>query len=279
MNSFGQTFRQLRKNRGLTLKDVASDSISYSNLAAFERGEHIISLDTLVLILEKLNITLQEFNTILDLPIPEYQQILTKITTAAADGNTSQIINEMSKLDITKQATTYCTYLMLKAILGRVDNETMLTKDEISFISEYLWNCDILGHYDLSLFGNTLYVLKTETILTFDNEIFDKITKLSDHKQNTRDYIRTIQNSVIELINRQQYEQSLMILRKMDPYLTETYFFERFTSMFYKNIVEYKLTNNQQFKSNCKKSIALLDQLDVSTYRSYFTELEERFLL
>lgn len=279
MNSFGQTFRQLRKNRGLTLKDVAGDSISYSNLAAFERGEHIISLDTLVLILEKLNITLQEFNTILNLPIPEYQQILTKIATAAADGNTSQIINEMSKLDITKQTTNYCTYLMLKAILGRVDNKTMLTKDEISFISEYLWNCDILGHYDLSLFGNTLYALTTETILTFDNEIFDKIAKLTDNKQNTRDYIRTIQNSVIELINRQQYEQSLMILRKIDSYLTETYFFERFTSMFYKNIVQYKLTDNKYFKSNCKKSIALLDQLNVSTYRSYFTELEERFLL
>ena len=79
MNTFGETFRLLRKNRGISLKKAAEGTISYSTLAAFERNEHIINLQSLVEILFKMNITLQEFLANINIGEPQYHSWLVDV--------------------------------------------------------------------------------------------------------------------------------------------------------------------------------------------------------
>lgn len=62
----GEVVRKLRKNRGLTLKELSDGILSYSALAAFERGKYVISFEKLLQLLNRLNFPLQEFTFLIE---------------------------------------------------------------------------------------------------------------------------------------------------------------------------------------------------------------------
>ncbi|HAT55690.1 MAG TPA: hypothetical protein DCW31_10740 [Lactobacillus sp.] len=61
MSSLGQTFRELRKSKGLTLKEVADDQISVAVISKFENGASMLGLDRFLHLLNQINATTSEF--------------------------------------------------------------------------------------------------------------------------------------------------------------------------------------------------------------------------
>lgn len=59
--TLGETFRQLRLARHLTLKQVADPACSFSFISKFERGERAIGFERLVHLLDRINVTVVEF--------------------------------------------------------------------------------------------------------------------------------------------------------------------------------------------------------------------------
>lgn len=64
IHPFGQTFKQLRELRGLSLKETASGVVSPQFLARFERGEKGISLENFSRLLIVLGLEWNDFATI-----------------------------------------------------------------------------------------------------------------------------------------------------------------------------------------------------------------------
>lgn len=60
---FGQTFKQLRESRGLSLKEAASDIVSPQFLSRFEKGEKGISLENFSRLLIVLGLEWEQFAT------------------------------------------------------------------------------------------------------------------------------------------------------------------------------------------------------------------------
>ncbi|MYV17132.1 helix-turn-helix domain-containing protein [Furfurilactobacillus milii] len=61
MASYGETFHQLRVGKGLTLKELADEQASVSFLSKFEQGQSKISVDRLMHLLKKMNVTADEY--------------------------------------------------------------------------------------------------------------------------------------------------------------------------------------------------------------------------
>ena len=61
MATYGETFHQLRVGKGLTLKELADEQASVSFLSKFEQGQSKISVDRLMHLLKKLNVTADEY--------------------------------------------------------------------------------------------------------------------------------------------------------------------------------------------------------------------------
>ncbi len=59
--NIGTIYRDLRTERGLTLKDATTGEISYSQLSKFERGESSITIHHLVNLVHNLGISFSEF--------------------------------------------------------------------------------------------------------------------------------------------------------------------------------------------------------------------------
>ena len=64
--NIGTIYRDLRTERGLTLKDATTGEISYSQLSKFERGESSITIHHLVNLVHNLGISFAEFMTAIE---------------------------------------------------------------------------------------------------------------------------------------------------------------------------------------------------------------------
>ena len=60
-SSLGRTLRKIRVGKQVSLSSLADDSLSKSQISRFERGESEISCIRLIHLLNKLNISLDEF--------------------------------------------------------------------------------------------------------------------------------------------------------------------------------------------------------------------------
>lgn len=58
---YGETIKRIRKSKSMTLKEVAGDALSVSQLSRFENGKSIIPVNHFYTILNNLNTTTEEF--------------------------------------------------------------------------------------------------------------------------------------------------------------------------------------------------------------------------
>ena len=61
---YGKIIKQIRKSKNMTLKEVADEALSISQLSRFENEKSVIPVDLFYEVLDNLNSTTEEFNYI-----------------------------------------------------------------------------------------------------------------------------------------------------------------------------------------------------------------------
>lgn len=61
MPTLGQTFHELRKSKGLTLKEVADEQVSVAVISKFENGTSMLGVDRFLHLLNQIHVTTSEF--------------------------------------------------------------------------------------------------------------------------------------------------------------------------------------------------------------------------
>ena len=61
MKNSGEIFKRFRESRGLSLKDVANDNLSKSQLSRFENGQNDLTLNKFIMALNAINVSINEF--------------------------------------------------------------------------------------------------------------------------------------------------------------------------------------------------------------------------
>lgn len=182
MENFGRTFRKIRKQRKITLTELAGLEISYSALATFERGESMLSFEMLALLLKKLQLSLDEFYC-LSLLTPEETAYETFSKTAANflhTNNIKQLQNlatiEEQKFIETNQIFHKCNSIVCKVVISILDsNEHSISKEDKDFINDYLWQVEIWTKYELSILNYSLPIIPLNSLQNFINEIWKSI--------------------------------------------------------------------------------------------------------
>lgn len=282
MDKFGSTFRKLRINKKMTLRETSLNIVAHSTLAAFERNEHLLRFDCLLKLLCRINITFQEFCNHINLPQPQYHGYINQIHEATLNEDfimLDSLLDELeNEMKLSNSLIDKCNFLMAKTIIAEPRGMKILKEDEIFYISEYLWDCEIFGHYELTLYGNTLYSLTTDSILVITKEIISKIQEMEVKNFNSRDYIRTIQNSLLELMSRNEYENAFEISNILEKIIPQTFFLEKFTNKFYWNIIMFKTTQDSEYEFNCNKQLEFLREVLNSELFEYYEQVLNQYL-
>lgn len=171
--NYGEIFRVLRKDKHISLEEVAGKQLSKSFVSKFERGASEISFKNLLYVLDQINVTLDEFMLHVNenqdaVDISSIRFFLDKMAAATnfATGDVQvkrlqALLAEYQQLaTIQYNLRNYFFTLIIKAQLALYDDSQNMEKrylngvqlPEIKIIQDYLYSVENWGRFELFLF-------------------------------------------------------------------------------------------------------------------------------
>ncbi|MFJ8516687.1 helix-turn-helix domain-containing protein [Lysinibacillus xylanilyticus] len=205
MRNLGFIFRDIRMDKGYSLKDIADGILSVSFLSKFERGDSDISLSKFYLLLERLNMTLDEFSFISnDYNLTQVETLMKNVRNAYENNNINLLYKlEQEEIYMWKKynlSNHRYNSIMIRALAYDLNKQLELNQEDITLLNEYLFKVENWGFYETMLFGNSMSILSIDSIIIFSKEILIKTQLYSRIRKNKEKLIRVLLNTIFYCI-------------------------------------------------------------------------------
>lgn len=180
MQHYGTTFRTFRKNKGYTLKQVATKIVSVSFLSKFERGDSDISFSTLIELLNRIMVTQEEFYFTHHAGKSNAIEEFFNTAEEAYLNSDLKTITQMKKAASKKHEQTnhvpyHCNVLLLEVYTCMIENSPIsVTNSALHILTNYLFDIEVWGYYELRLYNSTLFLLPPKLVITFSETVHHK---------------------------------------------------------------------------------------------------------
>ena len=259
----GELYRELRIARGLKLKDVARENLSVSQLSRFENGQSMLAADKLLIAISGIHMTFSEFgHAINNYQEPKLYHLVNKATELY---NKQDIDGLRNLLELDKNSEVFDVYnrltaLIIKTYIYTLDQSYVITDEEKSFLTSYLYEIEEWTEYELFVFGNTMSIL-SESDLIFLGKAFvdrDKLyLSLASHKKNAE---VVFLNLILLLINYRKLYQANYFIEALEKILTYQDMFAITCVNFFKKIIE-KIENGSDNLSELEHFISCVEEI------------------
>ncbi|MGR4072387.1 Rgg family transcriptional regulator [Streptococcus parasuis] len=214
----GQFYRELRRSRLVKQKDVVRGDFTAAQLSRFESGQSMLAADKLIVAVEGINMTMEEFtykyhgykesahielaNLISDLYYQQDRdglQALLKSELLKAEGELYARLNE----------------IVIKVVLAVLDGQGDFDEEDKKFLSDYLFTIEEWTSFELYLFLNAQMLLNDRLLLDFAYNLCKEgksFNKLRKHQELIK---IAILNTISELFERGIYHQVSFYLDKL----------------------------------------------------------------
>ena len=279
MNSVGESFRLLRKERGYTLKTMSEGIVSFSYLSKFEKGKSDITLSTFVRLLRKLNMSVDEFLFFDNQVLTDYNKVFKKMSIAYSKKDKSGLVSlyekEMALYHETNNTYHRCNAIVISAIISDIDTNYTITKANQNFLIDYLIGCSYWTHYEVSLFGNAMTIFPDKSLMILLKEIENRAHKQKVTRRNMRDIIALLENACVILLRRNKLEEAKLVSNYLDSIIEPHYFFEKTRKLFIDGVILILEGEKNSGIIQAQKAIEIIEQMDeqLSTYHK--SELEK----
>lgn len=180
MASLGETLRLLRKDKGLTLKELATDSISQAFLSKVERGQSDISQSHFEILLSRLHVTYDEFKLVQNnYESPDRFSFYKQLQKFISEKNIYGIsrLYEYEKSLVTNSSDNTSEHVHNMAIAYchlQHEQGKHISKRIAKPLEDYLFSCDIWGLYELTLFNAVLFIFPDDLLVTLLRTAFNR---------------------------------------------------------------------------------------------------------
>ena len=260
---YGQVLRRLREEKGYSLRQVSKGILSTSFLSKFERGESNISLSHFIDIIERMNISLDEFVFSANEYKPsELDRLMSEIASAYQRNNTSKLKmitnNEYEKWEEYGLDAYLCNSIMAEAMMLNLQRKE-IDKKKREYLANYLFNVELWGNYELVIYANSLTIFPPETVIALSKEV---VKKTSMYKLVHKNFVQTLAiliNTTIVCLETNLLNDALyFILTLENMHMAEKLFYERTLLVFLKGIYEIKKGNIEIGKELSRKAVAAM---------------------
>ena len=285
---FGETIKKIRKSKNMTLKEVAGDSLSLSQLSRFENGKSMIPVNLFYEILDNLNTTSEEFAFIYQ---PEKNQkidyFFERIIEYTNNNEVEKLKDLRDKLKAMKpnvysweQFSVYFVDSILETSeLKDLDKEAF---DQKTFkaqqpVLDYLMQVENWGEMELRVYAIFGFILDVETTH------FLMHTALNKSKQylkipSARRLLHTILTnnfSTFLFNNRLDYAKETLQLFEQN-YSEDTKELEpHIDFLFNKGLLAFKQNKPQEGKEYCEQAISICKLFKQKSAEKKYTERYE----
>lgn len=166
----GVTIKKLRKDKKIQATTVYQNLLTRPAIAKFESGESDTTVEKFISILDRLNISLEEFEVVHRINNEaENEDIYSpgayKKAFYAKDVEELRYLSEMSmqKYKATKIVKYSHNSAVINLLINVIENK-LYTTESSDFIQEYLSKCEYWSYYEITLFTNTLSFYSIEYV-------------------------------------------------------------------------------------------------------------------
>ena len=275
--SIGMLIREFRQSRNLTMKEVCDTDLSIAQLSKFERGVSEITINKLLVILDKLNITIEEFfHAEQEFELSEFEQLIVTMKEHYIKNDAGRIIElrneQLEKYSLKNVKFFELNAIMLSALLKDLENEKTKEPEMEEKLIDHLLEVDIWCHYEIVLFANSISLFNTNTLVTLTNEMISNTKYYQEIKKHRVITIQTLINVILTLLENGETEQSkifqdkLTELLEMDQYLL----YERNVSIYLAGFYLYKTGQKEDGLKSMQQAISTFKDLKIDQLAQNF---------
>lgn len=264
----GVIIKEIRKAKKIKSKELYKELLSRPGIVKFENGESDTTTHKFFLMLERLNITLEEFDMLIkrkeNRDIFYTSNYIKKFYENNIDGLFQLAQNADNEFTITRNVK-FChykaiCYLLIDDLTGKKDYE-----NEGYILQNYLMQCNTWGYYELTLFINSLSF--------YSNELIDLVYRKAKRNLINFNTMARYQNELfILLLNILEKKVRSLNFQKVDYYLNEIENIDNtnkeqmyFNTMkkFFSELIYLSKTENENGVEDIKKIIEIMRFLNM----------------
>lgn len=241
-SSLGKTLRKIRQGKNITLTAIADENLSKSQISRFERGESEISCIRLINILNKLNVTLDEFLILYSNNEKEDINFI-NLVNYIREAYSKQDIATLKKLltNSTKFHLNSFEKTMVKSILHTLDNSIMPLEEEILNLTDYLFKIEMWGYYEIILLGNCAQTIDYPSLILLTKEMLKNYIYSSLNRNNKKFVTQLAINCLLSSIEQEKFGDCNFLMLNIEKLLkNELNYYEQTVFLYAKGYYEFK---------------------------------------
>ncbi|MBO0413611.1 Rgg/GadR/MutR family transcriptional regulator [Enterococcus hulanensis] len=255
---FGPKVREIRQKKGFSQKETYNGIISKSYSIEFEKGNHKISTDLLIEILDRLSMDIDEFFYVnrgyLLNPYSDYIYRLSNYSNFHDAAALKRMLTEYEAFDdIVNQvrcAEIRCRIRMIENIkeTGKFDPAVILKEDRQT-IQEYLINIETWTLQEVQLFGNTIEFLEFSTHFELFRNLSKSLTLYMEYDKGREIFCAMLINLITQSI-KHDYLDYAEVLNQQLRLLSTNYkeYFHKTISFYFEKVISFKRGNRSDYQ-------------------------------
>lgn len=272
-SQLGKTLRKVREGKQVSINSISDKHLSKSQISRFERGESEISCIRLINILDKLNISLDEFLILYDNDYTKTETFI-KLIQYIRQEYATQNIKNITKLlfDTSDYDLDPFKKTMIKSIIYTLDNTIKPTEDELLKLTDYLFKVEKWGYYEIILLGNCVRTIEYTSYFLLTIEMLKNYIYSSLNKTNKRLVSQLAINCLILSIDKEKFHNCTFLIAEITKLLdNELNYYEQTVFLYAKGYFEFK-KNLDTGVEKMKQAIQVFDILEEQNMKSQYID-------
>lgn len=276
MKNSGEIFKRFRESRGLSLKDVANDNLSKSQLSRFENGQNDLTLNKFIMALSAINVSINEFMyAVNDFHNDELSELLEIIRNCTINNNIQGLKNllfDYSRRDNNSNKFHELNTILIKIRLQVLSEEKLVLEKDLEKLIDYLFSVEFWGVYELRLFLNSIDILDHNFFVTLSREMIRRSDYYKEIKANRSLINHMTLNAYIICIDRGYLTDAAYFGRQLKSFFfEESEMYERVVYNYAHNYYLYKKFGSDQSIIEMRKCIGFMKAVGSDNIASHYS--------
>ena len=260
----GEFYKELRLARKLKQSDVACAGLTVSQLSKFELGQSMLSADKLILAIQGINVTFDEFghklNNYQESPHMKFGR---RVVDRFAHQDIAGLEQLLKEVEEEQMAQTYrrLNAIVIKNAIHSLDKSYLLEEEDREFLTTYLYAIESWTWFELYLFCNTMPFLSNQDLIFLSTSLLEKSKEFKELVHN-RLYMKSgYLNIISELMERKLFSYIPIFEAELESMLRPYDVFEKVSWQFLKKLSVFLQTkgSNQKEIEHFIQSLQILE--------------------
>lgn len=263
----GTLIKQIRQAKKISTKTIYQDIMSKSMYYKFESGKNDTTSSNLLNMLNRLNMSLKEFQYLIQgNQLPAYQENFQRMYLAVYRQDIADLQKMSDHMKLVQKENTQLKnkhlQILIELYIEKMSDQK-LNSEKVNLIKDYLLKCDSWYYYEWALFNNSIFIFDIATIDSLFEQTLTNLEKYQVHNAFGNESVLFIANLLSFLIQKQEIGLANKYLKSLNAIkVPATSIFEIILVKFYNELLQGISRHNNPQK-NITDLISIFLKLDL----------------